>query len=46
MSLRLTHPDAEQGRSEERTEIYLTYFEGVPQLLTQLCAGSASGATS
>ncbi len=32
--------DAEQESSEERTETYLIYVEGAPQLLTQLCASS------
>ena len=32
---RLTHLDAAQGDGEERTEMYLTYIEGVPQLATQ-----------
>lgn len=46
MSLRFTYLDAMQGRSKERTEMYLIYFEGVPQVLTPQGARSASGATS
>ena len=46
MKKRFTHLDAVQGRAEERIEMYLMYFEGVPQALTPQCARSASGATS
>jgi len=46
MKKRFIHLDAMQGRSEERTEMYLIYFEGVPQLLTPQGARSSSGATS
>jgi len=32
------HLDAAQGESEQHTEVYLTYIEGVAELLTQRCA--------
>jgi hypothetical protein len=35
--------DATQGASEERSEMYLTYIERVPQLATPRCAISACG---
>jgi|GEM_PF-3092002 len=39
---RLLHLDAVQGRSEQRTKLYIKYSEGVAQLLTQQCAKSAN----
>ncbi len=39
-----SHLDAMQGAGEQRTEMYLTYFEGVAQSATPQCAKSLSGA--
>jgi hypothetical protein len=41
-----THSSKAQGASEARTELYLTYSEGVLELATQRFAESISGATS
>ncbi|MBI2285726.1 hypothetical protein HYU82_02800 [Candidatus Saccharibacteria bacterium] len=41
--LRLLRLGEAQGASEERTETYLTYVEGVPQLVTPRFAKSAGG---
>lgn len=38
-----SHLDAGLGASEERTEVYLTYSEGVPQLATPRCAKNSGG---
>jgi len=38
-----SHLDAAQGASEERTEAYMQYVEGVPQLATQRSAKSTGG---
>lgn len=35
--------DETQGASEERTDTYLTYVEGVPQLVTQRFTKSTGG---
>ena len=49
MVIKITQPlrlDAAQGVSEERTEAYMEYVEGVPQLATKCCAKNTSGAAS
>lgn len=45
LTLGATQLDAGQGASEEQTEIYMKYIEGVPELATQPGASSNSGAT-
>lgn len=37
------HLDEAQGADEERTEMYLKYFEGVPQAATPRFAKSVGG---
>lgn len=37
-----SHLNAMQGKTEQRTETYMKYVEGVAQFLTQQCLKSAS----
>jgi hypothetical protein len=40
-AMQISYLDAEQGRIEQQTELYIVYSEGAAENLTQLCAKSS-----